>query len=201
MPMSSTLQPALPKCDRLPGHKRRSAVALMVAATLALSACGGGDSGSDGGPPDNVTGPMPYIEALAGDWVQKGCVKTGFQSFKKFLRATVTNPATTVSSSTTLDYAEGVLTFNGNECAGASQLVGPTRAGVVTFARAEANRNLAAHWGELRTVTSSRFGTIWTLRPNNLLCLLGDDMPTIQPTLSAVSASLATVPADNCFVR
>ena len=32
-------------------------------------------------------------------------------------------------------------------------------------------------------------------------CLLGDDIPSSQPTLSAVSASLATVPADNCFVR
>ena len=178
----------------LPGHKRLSAMALMVATTLALSACGCGDSGQDGGPPDNVTGPAPNIDALAGDWVQKGCVKTGFQSFKKFLRATVTSP-------TTLDYAEGVLTFNGDQCAGASQLAGPTKAGVVTFARAEANQRLTAHWGELRTVIGSRFGTIWTMQPNNLLCLLGDEMPTIRPTLSAVSASLATVPADNCFVR
>ncbi len=191
----------MPMFSTLPGHKRLSAVALMAATTLALSACGGGDSGQDGGPPGNVTGPAPYTEALAGDWVQQGCVKTGFQSFKKFLRATVTSPTTTVSSPATLDYAEGVLAFNGNECAGASQLVGPTQAGVVTFARAEANQNLTAHWGELRTVIGSRFGSIWTLRPNNLLCLLGDEMPTIQPTLSSVSASLATVPADNCFAR
>lgn len=186
----------MPTLSTLPGHKRLSAVTLMAVTMLALSACGGG-GGQDGGPPDDGsggTGPAPSINALAGDWVQKGCVKTGFQSFKKFLRATVTSP-------TTLDYAEGVLTFNGNDCAGASQLAGPTKLGTVAFARAEANPNLAAHWGELRTVTSTRFGTIWTLRPNNLLCLLGDEMPTIQPTLSAVSASLATVPADNCFVR
>lgn len=187
----------MPMFSNLPGHKRLAAATLIAVIALALSACGGGDSGQDGGPPDNGsggTGSTPSINALAGDWVQKGCTKAGFQSFKKFLRATLTGP-------TTLDYAEGVFTFNGNECAGASQLAGPTKLGTVTFARAEANPNLAAHWGELRTVTGTRFGTIWTLRPNNLLCLLGDEMPTIQPTLSAVSASLATVPADNCFAR
>lgn len=188
----------MPMFSTLPGHKCPSAATLIAATTLALSACGGGDSGQDGGPPDDVTGPMPYIEALAGDWVQKGCVKTGFQSFKRFLRATVTSP-------TTLDYAEGVLTFNGSECAGASQLSGPSMMGTVTFARAQANRNLTAHWGVFRTVIGSRFGssygTIWTVQPNNLLCLLGDEMPTILPTLSAVSASLAAVPADNCFAR
>jgi hypothetical protein len=44
-------------------------------------------------------------------------------------------------------------------------------------------------------------GTIWTLRPGNLLCLLGDEMPTNQPALADVANSLATVPTDNCFAR
>ena len=78
---------------------------------------------------------------------------------------------------------------------------GPTKLGVVTFARSEANQALAAHWGELRTVTGTRFGAIWTLRPTNLLCLLGDGIPTSQPSLSSVASSLATIPADNCFTR
>jgi hypothetical protein len=71
----------------------------------------------------------------------------------------------------------------------------------VTFSRTEANTSLSAYWGTFQTVTGTRFGAIWTLRPANLLCLLGDEIPTNQPTLAAVATSLATVPADNCFAR
>jgi hypothetical protein len=184
----------MPTFSALPRLAHRPATALIVLTTLALSACGGG---GDDVPPDGGSGgpgPSASIDALAGDWVQKGCVKTGAQSFKKMLRARITGP-------TTLDYAEGVLTFSGNDCAGASRLAGPSKLGSVSFARSEANQGLAAHWGEFRTVTGTRFGAIWTLRPANLLCLLGDEIPTIQPSLSAVSASLATLPADNCFTR
>lgn len=179
------------------GRPRLSVLALAATTVLALSACGGGsddppDSGSGG--PGPGPAPAPTINAFEGDWVQKGCVKTGAQSFKKVLRARVT-------SQNSLDYHEGVLTFSGNECAGASQLAGPSKLGVVTFARSEANASLAAHWGEFRTVTGTRFGAIWTLRSGNLVCLLGDQVPSIQLSLAAVSASLATVPADNCFTR
>ena len=173
----------------------RPRMALIAVTTLALGACGGG--GGDSDPPDDGGGTQPpsaSINVLEGDWVQKGCVKAGAQSFKKILRARITAP-------NTLDYYEGVLTFGGNECAGPSQVAGPTKLGVVTFARSEANQALAAHWGELRTVTGTRFGAIWTLRPTNLLCLLGDGIPTSQPSLSSVASSLATIPADNCFTR
>ncbi len=183
------------------GCKRLSALAPVAMVSLALSACGGGGGGGgqDDNPPDpnggsGGTPPSALIDALAGDWVQKGCVKTGAQSFKKFLRANVTGQ-------TALDYHEGVLSFNSNDCTGASQLVGPSKLGVVTFARSEKNQSLAAYWGEFRTVTNTRFGAIWTLQSSNLLCLLGDDIPSSQPSLSAVSTSLATIPADNCFAR
>lgn len=184
----------MPTFFTLPGFARRPAAALAVVASLTLVACGGGGDG--GGPDGGSVGPAPSasLEALAGDWVQKGCVRSGGQSFKKMLRARLTSP-------TTLDYHEGVLSFGSGDCSGASQLVGPSRMGDVSFNRSEANSGLAAHWGAFRTVTGTRFGAIWTLRPANLLCLLGDDIPTSQPTLSAVSASLATVPADNCFAR
>lgn len=175
--------------------------ALAAAALLMLAACGGGDGddappGAGTGGPGNPggTGPSVSINSLEGDWVQKGCVKAGAQSFKKLLRARI-------ASNTTLDYFEGVLTFAGNDCAGASQLAGPSKLGTLTFARSEANATLTAHWGDFRTVTGTRFGAIWTLQPNNLLCLLGDEVPSNQPTLAAVAASVATVPADNCFAR
>lgn len=181
--------------SRLPHLAHHKALVPIVLTTLVLGACGGGSDDTD--PPDGGPGapvPTPSITALEGDWVQKGCVKVGGQSFKKTLRARIT-------SQNTLDYYEGVLTFGGNECAGASQLAGPTKLGGVTFARSEANQALAAHWGELRTVTGTRFGAIWTLRPANLLCLLGDGIPSSQPSLSAVAESAASVPADNCFTR
>lgn len=186
----------------LPSRARPVLTALLAATVLSLAACGGGGDGGDGSggvvPPDNGSGgalptpSTPSINALAGDWVQKGCVRAGNQSFKKLLRASVTGTAT-------IDYFEGVLTFNSGDCTGAAQQAGLSRLGVVTFARSEANATLAAHWGEFLTVTNTRFGAIWTLRSGPLLCLLGDEIPTIQPTLAAVASSLATIPADNCF--
>lgn len=184
---------------RPPSHRthvaRRSGVLLIAVAALSLAACGGGDG--DNEPPDagsGRTGPSVSIRALEGDWLQKGCVKAGAQSFKKTLRARI-------SGQTTIEYYEGALTFAGNECAGASQPAGPTKPGDVTFARSQANQALAAHWGELRTINGTRFGAIWTLQLPHLLCLLGDEIPTNQPTLAAVAASVATIPADNCFTR
>ncbi len=178
---------------RLPRSVRARTLALISAAALGLGACGGG---SDNHPPDDGTNgpaPPPALQALEGDWVQKGCVKAGAQSFRKVLRARRVGTME-------LDYSEGVITYGGNECAGTGLLAGPSRLGTVRFARSEANARLAAHWGEFRTVTGQGFGAIWTLRPGSLLCLLGDEIPTRQPTLAAVSASLATVPESNCFI-
>ncbi len=187
------------------GAARRWALVTITATTLALAACGGGGGGGDAEPPPPPpSGPAPnpgdalplpaQIEALAGDWVLRGCVRTGGQSFKRILRATVTSP-------TTLNYDEGVLSFTGNECAGTPTQAGPTRLGVVTFAKSEATPSLSAYWGVFQTVTNTRVGTIWTLRPNNLLCLVGDEMPTIQPTLADVANTLSRIPTDNCFGR
>jgi hypothetical protein len=161
---------------------------------MALSACGGGGSGER--PDDGAGGPHPSasINALEGDEVQRGCVRTGSQSFKRTLRARITGPVT-------LNYFEGVLTFNNSGCTGASAQAVPSRLGDVRFDRSEANQELAAHWGEFRTVTGTRFGAVWALKSSSQLCLLDDDIPTSQPSLSSVVATLATVPANNCFVR
>ena len=178
-----------------PSHLVRApAGGLVLSAAMALGACGGGGSSDPTDDGSGGTNPSASINALEGDWVQRGCVRTGSQSFKRTLRARITVPAT-------LDYAEGVLTFNNNGCTGASAQAGPSRLGDVSFNRSEANQELAAHWGEFRTVTGTRFGAIWALKSSSQLCLLGDDIPTSQRSLSSVSASLSTVPADNCFVR
>lgn len=173
------------------GPSRRPVWLVLVGASLALSACGGG-GGDD--PPDGGTFPVPSLNTLAGDWVQKACVRAGTQSFKKFLRARTTGP-------NTLEHSEGVQTFNGTDCVGTPLLVGPTLLGTVTISRSEANASLAAHWGVFLPVTGTRMGAIWTLRSGNQLCLLGDEIPTNQPSLSAVSQSLSTLPVANCFAR
>lgn len=125
-------------CPRLPGPPRPTALALITLTVLTLAACGGG--GIDD-PPDGGSGaPALSINALAGDWVQRGCARIGAQSFKKILRASVTDQAT-------IDHSEGVLTFSNSECAGPSQRAGPSWLGTVISARSAANQALAAHWG------------------------------------------------------
>ncbi|TNF56348.1 MAG: hypothetical protein EP308_04515 [Burkholderiales bacterium] len=186
-------EPFMPIFSMIKWRIRPHVLALSSVAAVVVSACGGGSDGPSDVDPGGAS-PSTSIHALAGDWVQVGCVSTGRQSFKKFLRARITGQAA-------LDYHEGVLTFGGTECRGASVLAGPSRLGTVTVEQSRSNDELVAHWGVFRTVTGTRSGAIWTLRPGNLLCLLGDEIPTIQPSLSAVSASLATVPRDNCFSR
>ena len=169
---------------------------LLAASAISLVACGGGggdDPDAPGGGGDGTT-PVVALTELEADWVQKGCVKPGAQSYKRTLRARIT-------ATNTLDYYERVLTFAGSDCAGAYQAAGPSKTGTVTFTRSEANPTLAAHWGELRTVIGTRAGAIWTLQPNRVLCLVGDEIPTIQPTLGSVASTVATIPADTCYTR
>ena len=198
LPPSLPLLPSLHRATVVPA----ALITLALGLTLPLGACSGRSGGdgdvalSDGGWGSGSGGmaPMTAISVLDGDWVQKGCVTVGAQSFKKTLRARTTGQAT-------LDYYEGVLVFAGNDCAGASQLVGPSKLGVVRFARSDANPALAARWGELHTVTGTRAGAIWAQPSAHRLCLLGDEIPSSRPSLSAVAASVANLPADNCFVR
>lgn len=79
--------------------------------------------------------------------------------------------------------------------------VRPTPQGTLVFSRSASNTSLVAHWGELTTVPGQRSGAIWTLQSNGLACLLGDRVPSTQPTLGQLAASLATIPADNPFQR
>ena len=195
------LPPSLPSLHRA-AVVPAALITLALGLTLPLGACSGrsGSNGdvalSDGGWGGGSAGmaPMTAISALEGDWVQKGCVTVGAQSFKKTLRARTTGQ-------TTLDYSDGVLIFAGSGCAGASQQVGPSKLGVVRFARSDASPALAARWGELHTITGMRSGAIWALPSARQLCLLGDEIPSSRPSLSAVAVSVANLPADNCFVR
>lgn len=165
----------------------------LVAAVL-LAGCGGGTGDDDTSQEGSGASATARVQDLAGDWVQKGCSSIGGQSHRKFLRATPTGGSE-------VRYAEGVLSYGGTDCAGASRLTGPSPLGNVVFSRSQAEGVLAAHWGDFHTVAGSRVAVIWTLRSGNLLCLLGDEKPSIQPTLSDVSASLAALPESSCFQR
>ncbi len=180
----------------------RPAAALLTCLTLVgLSACGGG-GGDDGGtdtPADGGSRPAS-VQALTGDWTQKGCATAGNQSYKRFLRVTQI-PSSGVAAAV-IEIAEGVLSYSGAGCAGTAQQVGPTQIGSVNITRSEANALISAHWGEFIAITSQRSGSIWALRSSGTqLCWLGDEIPTIQPTLAAVSSTLSTVPESGCFTH
>jgi hypothetical protein len=172
----------------------------FISATLILAACGGGEGGGDASTPPNDTPPpsgpaiTTGVASVKGEWLQIGCVSVGTQSFKKTLRATETNP-------TSINYYEGVLSFTGSGCQGAGQQVGPSLLGAVVFARSEANSTIAANWGEFTTVTATKSAVIWAKKAEDTLCLLGDENPSIQPTLANVASSLAIIPNNNCFAK
>ncbi|RYF38035.1 MAG: hypothetical protein EOO25_18085 [Comamonadaceae bacterium] len=165
-----------------------------------LAACGGGGGGGDGDgdnpQPPNGGGTVltAGVAGLVGDWLENGCVTTGGQSFRRVLRATQLTP-------TSIAYFEGVATYGNGRCEGVRTVVGPSRMGDVVFTRSESNVNVAANWGEFTTVTNTRFSVIWAKKSEITLCLLGDEKPSILPTLDAVQASLKTLPDLGCFTR
>lgn len=176
---------------------RLGAVALLGA--LVLSACGGGGGGGDDGtnPPPDGGGGTPLtagVPGLLGDWLENGCVAAGAQSFKRLVRATQL-------TSTSIAYSEGVAQYGNTRCEGARSVVGPSRMGDVVFSKSESNARVAANWGQFTTITNTRFAVIWAKKSETTLCLLGDQTPSILPTLDAVEGSLRTLPDLGCFSK
>lgn len=170
-----------------------------VLCALVLSACGGGggddDGAGNGTPPPNGGTPLTAgVPGLVGDWLENGCVSAGGQSFKRLTRATEV-------TGTSIAYGSGVISYPNTSCAGAGSLVGPSNLGTVVFSRAESNALVAASWGVFTTVTNTTSAVIWAKKRENLLCLLGDETPSILPTLADVAASLTTLPESACFTR
>lgn len=188
------------------GLHRYKHLGLALATAFSLAACGGGGGGDDGAgggtpppppPPDGNGGGTVLtagVPGLVGDWLENGCSAAGFQSFKRLVRAAQLTP-------TSIAYSEGVVTYGSTDCTGAGSTVGPTRMGDVVFSRSESSARVAANWGEFTTVTNTRFGAIWAKKSETVLCLLGDQRPSILPTLANVEASLATLPELGCFTK
>lgn len=170
----------------------------LVAAVLAACGGGGGDDSSGGGtePPPNGGGSVltAGVPGVTGDWLANGCSSAGGQSFKNLIRATrVTD--------TSITYANGVVSYGNGTCSGTGSLTGPTNLGTVAFSRSESNSSVAANWGVFTTITSTTSAVIWAKKSETVLCLLGDETPSIQPTLANVASSLAVQPDSACYTR
>ncbi len=179
---------------------RSDGALIAVAASLVLAACGGSSGGSDdgaaGGPGPAPAGPVltAGVPGLVGDWLAIGCTAAGGQSFRNLVRATQVSGAA-------IRYATGVYRYAGTSCAGEGSLIGPSDIGSVTFTRAESDPTVAASWGLFAQITGMNSAVIWAKRRERVLCLLGDQTPSILPTLAAVAASLQTLPESACYDR
>lgn len=172
---------------------------VILSASL-LTACGGGGStaadGNRSSPDGGGTGtPLTAgVAGVIGDWLENGCNSTGPQSFKNLVRVGQV-------SATSVTWANGVYRYGNGNCTGLGTLIGPTLMGGVVFSRSESNTNVAANWGQFTAVNNTRSAVIWAKRSEAVLCLLGDESPSIQPTLSDVSASLSILPVPACFTK
>lgn len=169
------------------------AVALLVAG---LTACGSSNGNDDNyePPPGGGTPLTPGVPGLVGDWLENGCTAVGAQSFKRLVRAA---PLT----STSIAYSQGVVSYPNANCTGPGTQTGPSRLGDVVFSRSESNERVAANWGEFTTITGTRSAVVWGKKSETVLCLLGEQTPSILPTLATVESSLARLSDQGCFTR
>lgn len=135
------------------------------------------------------------IPGLLGEWQQNTCVAAGAgQWARNYLRPVQVNE-------TTISHVQGLRLFTNNQCTGTATVLGGTALGQVAFSRTEANASVAASWGTFRQVTGLTSQAVWAKRGENTLCLLGDENPSILPTLASVAAALNTLPASACYAR
>lgn len=153
-----------------------------------------------GSTPPPPTPPAPPLAsgtaALEGEWINpKVCTPVGGgQSARQLLKLVR-------QSDTVVEYHGGTLVYGNATCQGAgSALLSPM--GSVTFSRIESSPTLAAHWGSWRLITGTTSYLVWAKPGNDKLCLLGDENPSILPTLERVAQSAAVQDQQNaCFVR
>ncbi len=147
-------------------------------------------AGNGGGTP--IT---PGVAGVLGEWQQNTCVAAGGGRWaRNYLRPVQVND-------TTISHVQGLRLFSNSECTGTATVLGGTAMGQVAFSRSESNASVAANWGTFRQVTGLASQAIWAKRGENTLCLLGDENPSILPTLARVAAALDTLPASACYTR
>ena len=170
--------------------------------SVALTACGGGGGSGDDAAPGPAPAPPPPAApplnagtaALAGDWVStKLCVAIGGGRSAYQMVRIVQQSATAVA------LQSGTFIYASTNCQGAgSALVSPV--GTVNFSRIESDATVAAHWGAWRTITGTTSYVAWAKPNDNKLCLLGDENPSILPTLDSVAKGAAVLDQQNgCY--
>ena len=207
---SEVAHPAIP-CAPRHGARLRALSALMLC--VALAACGGSDddlapSPAPGTPAPGAPAPAPApgapapaplasgVAALEGEWVnRKVCAPLGPQQSAYQMVKIVRQ------SDTVVDYRSGTLLYNSANCQGAGSALASSM-GTVTLSRMESSAAIAAHWAVWRTITGATAYVVWAKPSDNTLCILGDENPSILPTIDRVAQSAAVQDQQNaCFVK
>ena len=194
--------PYTPTPTLAPRTRARMAALSALFFSVALTACGGGGGSGDDAAPGPAPAPPPPAApplnagtaALAGDWVStKLCVAIGGGRSAYQMVRIVQQSATAVA------LQSGTFIYASTNCQGAgSALVSPV--GTVTFSRIESDATVAAHWGAWRTITGTTSYVAWAKPNDNKLCLLGDENPSILPTLDSVAKGAAVLDQQNgCY--
>ena len=194
--------PYTPTPTLAPRTRARMAALSALFFSVALTACGGGGGSGDDAAPGPAPAPPPPAApplnagtaALAGDWVStKLCVAIGGGRSAYQMVRIVQQSATAVA------LQSGTFIYASTNCQGAgSALVSPV--GTVTFSRIESDATVAAHWGAWRTITGTTSYVAWAKPNDNKLCLLGDQNPSILPTLDSVAKGAAILDQQNgCY--
>ena len=194
--------PYTPTPTLAPRTRARMAALSALFFSVALTACGGGGGSGDDAAPGPAPAPPPPAApplnagtaALAGDWVStKLCVAIGGGRSAYQMVRIVQQSATAVA------LQSGTFIYTSTNCQGAgSALVSPV--GTVNFSRIESDATVAAHWGAWRTITGTTSYVAWAKPNDNKLCLLGDQNPSILPTLDSVAKGAAVLDQQNgCY--
>ena len=194
--------PYTPTPTLAPRTRARMAALSALFFSVALTACGGGGGSGDDAAPGPAPAPPPPAApplnagtaALAGDWVStKLCVAIGGGRSAYQMVRIVQQSATAVA------LQSGTFIYTSTNCQGAgSALVSPV--GTVNFSRIESDATVAAHWGAWRTITGTTSYVAWAKPNDNKLCLLGDENPSILPTLDSVAKGAAVLDQQNgCY--
>lgn len=194
--------PYTPTPTLAPRTRARMAALSALFFSVALTACGGGGGSGDDAAPGPAPAPPPPAApplnagtaALAGDWVStKLCVAIGGGRSAYQMVRIVQQSATAVA------LQSGTFIYASTNCQGAgSALVSPV--GTVTFSRIESDATVAAHWGAWRTITGTTSYVAWAKPSDNKLCLLGDENPSILPTLDSAAKGAAVLDQQNgCY--
>ena len=189
-----------PTLASITGARMATLSALLL--SVALTACGGGGGSGDDAAPGPAPAPPPPAApplnagtaALAGDWVStKLCVAIGGGRSAYQMVRIVQQSATAVA------LQSGTFIYTSTNCQGAgSALVSPV--GTVNFSRIESDATVAAHWGAWRTITGTTSYVAWAKPNDNKLCLLGDQNPSVLPTLDSVAKGAAVLDQQNgCY--